>query len=198
MKRPNLDFSPADSRQRPAPSLASLTRTPIFGPHRVAFRMLQDQVDFFVVLDHRNDGAAEFGGDDHRLDVAVVLEAVADHDAVGRILGDGHDGKQFGLGSDLQSEAEFLAVAVDLLDDQALLVDLDGEYRGVAVAVVVLRDGVAERLREVAKAVRQDVGEANDHRRVQVACLQSLHDLVQVDLAAQGPCSAGSRRGLGR
>jgi hypothetical protein len=31
MKSPNLDFSPADSRQRPAPSLASLTRTPIFG-----------------------------------------------------------------------------------------------------------------------------------------------------------------------
>ncbi len=31
MNRPNLDFSPADSRQRPAPSLASFTRTPIFG-----------------------------------------------------------------------------------------------------------------------------------------------------------------------
>ena len=31
MNKPNLDFSPADSRQRPAPSLASFTRTPIFG-----------------------------------------------------------------------------------------------------------------------------------------------------------------------
>ena len=31
MNSPNLDFSPAESRQRPAPSLASLTRTPIFG-----------------------------------------------------------------------------------------------------------------------------------------------------------------------
>ena len=90
MNKPNLDFSPADSRQRPAPSLASLTRTPIFGPHAVAFGVLQDEVDFLEVLHHRNDGAAELGGDHDRFDVAVVLEAVADHEAVGRILGDGH------------------------------------------------------------------------------------------------------------
>ena len=31
--------------------------------------------------------------------------------------------------------------------------------------------------------VREDVGEANDHRRVQIARLQSLHDLVEIDLA---------------
>jgi len=30
-EQPNLLFSPAESRQRPAPSLASLTRTPSFG-----------------------------------------------------------------------------------------------------------------------------------------------------------------------
>ena len=31
VNRPNLERSPADSRQRPAPSAASFTRTPIFG-----------------------------------------------------------------------------------------------------------------------------------------------------------------------
>jgi hypothetical protein len=29
--KPNLDFSPVESRQRPAPSLASFTRTPMRG-----------------------------------------------------------------------------------------------------------------------------------------------------------------------
>ena len=31
MNSPNLDFSPAESRQRPEPSLASFTRTPMLG-----------------------------------------------------------------------------------------------------------------------------------------------------------------------
>ena len=147
--------------------------------------MLQDRVDFFEILHHRDDGAAELGGDDDRLDVAVVLEAVAHHDAVRRILGDRHDGEQLGLGADLEAEAEFLAVAVDLLDDQALLIDLDRKHRGIAVPVLVLCDGGAERLREMAKAVGQDVGETNDHRRVQVARLESLHHLVQIDFAVR-------------
>ncbi len=128
-------------------------------------------MDFFVVLDHRNDGAAEFGGDDDRFDVAVVLEAVADHHAVGRILGNRHDREQFWFGADLEPEAEFLAVAVDLFDHQALLVDLDGKHRGIAVLVVVFRDRSGEGVREMAQAMRQNVGEANDHGRMQVARL---------------------------
>ena len=121
-------------------------------PHVVAFRILQDQVDFLEVLHHRNDGAAELGREDHRFDVAVVLEAVAHDDPVRRILGDRHDREQFGLRADLEAEAELLAVSVDLLDDQALLVDLDREHRRVAIAVFVLRDRGAERLGEMREA----------------------------------------------
>ena len=126
-------------------------------------------MNFLEILDHRNDGAAELGGDDDRLDVAVVLEAVAHDQAVRRILGERHDREQLGLGADFEAEAEFLAVAVDLLDHQALLIDLDREHRRVAVAVFVLRDGGAEGLRQMAQAVREDVGEADDHGRVQIA-----------------------------
>ena len=121
-------------------------------------------MDFFVVLDHRNDGAAELGGDDDRLDVAVVLESIAHHHAVRRILGDRHDGEQFGLGADLEPKAEFLAVAVDFFDHQTLLIDLDREHRGVAVFVVVFRDGGAEGVGQMAQTVRENIGEANDHR----------------------------------
>ncbi len=140
-------------------------------------------MDFFVVLHHRNDGAAELGGEDDRFDVAVVLEAVAHHDAVRRILGDGHHREQLGLGAHFESEAELLPVAVYLLDDQALLIDLDRKHRGVAVLVAVLGDGRAEGLGDVAQAVRENVGEADDHGRVQVAGLESLNHLVQVDFA---------------
>ena len=155
-----------------------------FRPHAVGCGVLQYQMYFLEVLHHRNDGAAELGREDHRLDVAVVLEAVAYDDAVRRILGNRHDRQQFRLGADLQTEAEFLAVSVHLFDHQALLVDLDRKHRRIAVPVVVLGDRGAEGIGDVAQSVRQDVGEANHHRRVQVARLQSLHHLVQIDLAA--------------
>ena len=112
--------------------------------------MFQNQVNLFVVLHHRNDGAAELGGQNDRFDVAIVLEPVAHDDAVGRILGDGHYREEFGFGADLESEAELFAVAVDLFDHEALLIDLDGEHRRVAVLVVVFRNGRAKGFRKVA------------------------------------------------
>ena len=68
---------------------------------------LQDQLQLGEVLDHRDDRAAELGGEDHRLDVAVVLEAVADDQALGRVLGHRHHREQLGLGADFEAEAEF-------------------------------------------------------------------------------------------
>ena len=154
-------------------------------------------MDFFVVLDHRNDGAAEFGGDDDRFDVAVVLEAVAHHQTIRRILGNRHDREQFWFGADLKPEAEFLAVAIDLFDHQALLVDLDRKHRGIAVFVVVFRDGRGEGVRKMAQAMRQNVGEANDHGRMQVACLESLNHVVQIDFAARVHVRADDHVALG-
>ncbi len=113
--------------------------------HLVGVRVLEDEPELLEVLDHRDDGAAELGGERHRLDVAVVLEAVADDEALGRVLGHGHDREQLGLGAHFQPEAELLAVAVDLLDHQALLVHLDRVHRRVAILVVVLRDRLRER-----------------------------------------------------
>src|ERR1700730_17186932 len=81
-----------------AGALASeLHAYPDLGPDGVALSVLQDQMNFFVVLHHGNDGAAELGGEYHRLDVAIVLEAVANHDAVRRVLGDRHHREKFRL-----------------------------------------------------------------------------------------------------
>ena len=182
-EQPELGF--LSRRFAPAPGALARELHPYadLRPHPVALGVLQNQMNLFVILDHRDDGAAELGGQDHRFDVGVVFEAVAHDDAVGRVFGDGHDGEQFRLGADFQAEAELLAVAVHLFDHQALLIDLDRENRRVAVLVVVLGDGGGEGLGEVAQAVRENIGEADDHRRVQVAGLQALHDVVQVDFA---------------
>ena len=144
--------------------------------------MLQDQLQLAEVLDHGDDRAAELGGEDHGLDVAVVLEAVADDQALGFAFGHRHHGEQLRLRADLEAEAELAAVAVDFLDDQALLVDLDREHRAVAVLVVVLGDRGRERVVQTRQPVTQDVGEAHDDRRRQVARLETADDFVQVDL----------------
>jgi hypothetical protein len=173
--------------RRFAPSAGALTGElhahADFRPHAVGLGVFQNEMDFFVVLDHGDDGAAELGGQDDGLYIGVVLEAIAYHDAVGRVFGDGHDGEQFGLGADFEAEAEFLPVAIHLFDHEPLLVDLDGKHRGVAVLVAVLGNGRTEGFGQVAQAVGENVGKANDHGRVQVAGLETLNDLHQVDFA---------------
>ena len=119
-------------------------------------RVTQDQLQLREILDHRNDRATQLGGQDHCLDVAGILEAVTDDQAVPGRLRDRHHGKQFGLGSDLQAETELATVGVHLVDDQPLLVDLDGEYGRIAVAIVVLGDGARERVVQVPEPVRKD------------------------------------------
>ena len=54
-------------------------------PHVVFLGDAQDGRQLAEVLDHRDDGAAELGGDDHRFEVAVVLEAVADDEPLRRV-----------------------------------------------------------------------------------------------------------------
>jgi hypothetical protein len=81
----------------------------------------------------------------------------------------------------LEAEAEFLAVAEHFLDHQALLVHLDREHRGVAVAVVVLRDRARKGCMQVAQAMCQDVRETDDQRRGQVTVAQALDHFQQVD-----------------
>ena len=153
-------------------------------PHLIALGVLQDEPELIEVLHHRNDGPPELRGQRHRLDIAVVLEAVADDQPFGSVLGHRHHGEELGLRADLEAEAEVLAVAVDLLDHQALLVHLDGEYGRVAVAVVVLGDRLREGGVQMLQAMRQDIGEAHHHRGGQVPSLQALDDIVEVDVPA--------------
>ncbi len=152
-------------------------------PYLIALGVLEDERELIEVLDHWNDGAPELRGQRHRLDVAVVLEAVANDQPLGSVLGHRHHGEELGLRADLEAEAEVLSVAVDLLHHEALLIHLDRKYGRVPVAVVVLGDRLREGRVQMLQAVRQDIGEPHHHRRGQVPSLQALDDLVQVDVS---------------
>ena len=79
-------------------------------PHLVLLGVAQDVAELGEILDHRDDGAAELGREDHGLDVAVVLEAVADDEPPGRVGGHRHHREEFGLAAALEAEAEVGAV----------------------------------------------------------------------------------------
>ncbi len=68
------------------------------------------------------------------LDEFFVLESVADD----RHLRIGHrdDGQQLGLAARFDAEAILAAVTDDLLDDVALLVDLDRKHTSITILVI--------------------------------------------------------------
>jgi hypothetical protein len=131
--KPNFDFSPAESRQRPAPSLASADA----GPHLVLLGVTQHELQLIEVLDHGNDRAPELRRENHGFDVAVIFEAVADDHAIRCILRQRHHGQEFRLGACFQPEAEFLSVPIHFLDHEPLLVNLDWKHGHVAILVIV-------------------------------------------------------------
>ena len=68
-----------------------------------------------------------------------------------------------------------------LLHDLALLVHLDRVDADVAALVLVLGDGVLERRVDLADAVLEDVGEADEDRGAQAAQLEPVDQLLQID-----------------
>src|SRR5262245_38283698 len=139
-----------------------------------------NQLQLRELLDDGDDLLADLAGQNRHLDELIVLETVADDGRVGAI-GQGKDGEQFGLGACLQAEVEWLAVVQDLLDDLALLVDLDRVDAAVTTLVLVLLDGRLERLLHLADAVAEDVGEADEHGQLMAAGLELVDEILQID-----------------
>ena len=186
--RPNLERKPALDFQRPAPRVASLTRTPITGRTFELLGVADDRFQLGELLDDRDDLLADLAGQHGHLDEFVVLEAVADDRRV-QAVGQGQHGQQLGLGAGLQAEVERLAEVEDLLDDVPLLVHLDRVDAAVVALVVVLLDGGLEGVVDLADAVAQDVGEAEQDRQLDAAGLQLIDQLLEVDRLGRGACS---------
>ena len=86
------EFRPVAARRLPpsgAPA-GKLDAQSDHRPHADTRRMVQDEVEFRVLLDHRNDLPADLRGQHDHLNVLVVLKAVADDGCL--IVGDGEHG----------------------------------------------------------------------------------------------------------
>ena len=78
----------------------------------------------------------------------------------------GQGDQQLGLAARLDAQVEGPPVFDQLLDDVALLVDLDRVDAAVAALVLVLRDGLLEGAAELLDPGLQDVGEADQEGEV--------------------------------
>ena len=116
-----------------------------------------------------------------QLNVALVFVSVADDERVALALY-GYHGVELGLRAGLQSEVELASVGDNLLHHGLHLVHLDGIDYEVLALVVVLLGGLHEALRGLLDAVVENVGEAQQHRRGDVAQRKLVHDLAQVNL----------------
>src|SRR5690606_10210342 len=90
----------------------------------------EDRRDLARLLDHDDDLVPELLAHEREADELLVLVAVAD-DQVVRPLRQREDRLELRLAADLEADAVRLAEGDDLLDDVALLIDLDRVDRGV-------------------------------------------------------------------
>ena len=154
--------------------------------HRaVELGVLDDQLDLGQLLDDRHDVAPDLLGEDHGLDELLVLEAVADDRRL-VVVDDAEHRQQLRLAAGLEPEAVLAAEAVNVLDDQPRLVDLDRVDAPVRRPVLRLGDLPLERPGDGGEPVTQDVGEPQQHRRPHAPLAQLVHQLPQVHALAVG------------
>ena len=145
-----------------------------------------DQRQLRGLLDDQDHRAAEARGEERHLDVLLVLVAVADDQRV-RVLEHRHDRQQLRLRARLEAEVEGLAVLHQVLDDEALLVDLDRIDAAVGALVAVLADGVLEGLVELDDARLEDLGEADQKGQTDPPLAQLVDQTFEVDRRRPGP-----------
>ena len=124
-------------------------------PDADLLRVFEDQVQLGVFLDDRDDVPADLLRQHGHLDELGVLEAVADDRRV--VVGERHHRQQLRLRARLEAEVVRAAELEHLLDDLALLIDLDRVDADVPSRVLVLRDGALEGFVDVLQPVLQDV-----------------------------------------
>ena len=113
-----------------------------------------DVVELGRLLDDEDDRLAHLRREQRGLDVLLVLVAVADDQRL-VVLMDRHDREQLGLAAGLEAVVERAAVLDDLLDDGAVLVDLDRVDAAVLAAVAVLADRAVERAQSSSMRARR-------------------------------------------
>ena len=181
--RPNLDRKPALDFQRPAPRVASLTRTPIVG--RTFSSWLWRTIDSSSV-NFSTIGITCLPI--LRASTVILMNSSSlkplQTMGVSGAFGQGEHGQQLGLRAGLDPEMVRLAKIEDLLDDVPLLVDLDRINAAIAPLIIVLANGRAEGIVDLADAMAEDVREPQQDRQLNAALLELIDQLLQVDRLA--------------
>ena len=91
-------------------------------------------------------------------------------------------GDELGLGAGFETIMIALSELGDLLDDLALLVDLDRIDAAVFATVFGFLDGLAERFVDLRDAGVQQVAETEENRKVGAAVAEAVDDFEERDL----------------
>ena len=152
------------------------------GNHAEFVRDLQQDIQLRELLQHDEDAMAKLLADERQTHELVVLVPVADNQMI-RLVRQRDHGLQLRFRAALETDAVRLTELVDLLDDMALLIDLDREDRRVLPGVAVLLDRRLELLAELMHARAQQVREPQQHRHCDALRLEVLRQLEQIDLS---------------
>ena len=147
-----------------------------------------DAPHFIGLLDDDHRLASQAARQDRGFDIATIFVAIADQQRFW-IFQERKGDQQFGFAASLQAEVPTPAGFDQLLDDMALLVAFDRKHPLVAAAVAVLGDGPLEGGMQALQPVFEDVIEADQQRQGEIAPLQLLHQVHQIQGAA--PIAAG-------
>src|SRR6185437_1500058 len=111
-------------------------------------RSAKDHVELLEPLEHDEDRLVEALREESRLDVLLVLVAVAENEPAALLRRVRQRDEELRLAAGLEPEAPGGPELDDLLDDVPLLVDLHREDAPVDARVAVLADGLGEALVE--------------------------------------------------
>ncbi len=159
-------------------------------PHAHLLRRLGDERQLGELLDDDQHRAPQLRRHERGLDVLLVLVAVAD-DQRFFVVEHAHDRQQLRLRPGLEPVVVRPAELDDLLDDVAVLVDLDRVDALVLALVAVLGDGAAEGFVQLDDAALEDVGEADQQRQADAAPRHLVDELLEVDLAVLDAAGVG-------
>src|SRR5687768_5250090 len=96
---------------------------------------------------------------------------------------DRHDREQLWLAARFEAVVKRPAELDDLLDDGAVLIDLDRIHAAVLPLIAVLANRVVERAAQQLDARAQDVAEAQEDRQLDAASDELVDQLLHVDRA---------------
>ncbi len=153
-----------------------------------AFGYFGDKPEFVEFLHHQIYAASHLLGQQGQFDVVGVFVTVADNERVLRNVS-GEYGMEFGFAAGLQANIEFLAVAYNFLHYLAHLVYLNRVNHVVLSLIVILFGSDVKAVADFLDAVVENIGKAQQHRSHDIAHLQLVHHIFEVNA---GETLAGS------